>query len=361
MRAADIVNGGGDLAALKGAIVLVGASAPELGGLRQSLFGLLTPSVDLHAAAAAQLLAGVSPVRIRHAAAIEPLAALLTGAFATLLAMRLKPIRGLMAFAMLALLVLAAAMALAAQDLLFDPAPSFAAGAMGFLAASLAAYAQTRQREAALRRRFEQHLAPGVVERIVAAPDTLRLKGETRAITALFTDIEGFSATASAAKPEELIAVLDAYFEGVASIIVRHGGMVDKFVGDAVHAFFNMPVDIESHADRAVTCALEIVRWTEAARRLGLAGRIGLGRTRIGIEAGNAVVGDVGLSTKLDYTAHGAAVNLAARLEPLNKELGTAICIGPGAAAACSAARLRPLGPCEVRGFGRMMLYTPAD
>jgi adenylate cyclase len=217
-----------------------------------------------------------------------------------------------------------------------------------------------RRREASLRRRFEQHLSPSVVARIAANPDVLRLNGEMRQITALFSDIEGFSAISRTARPEELIATLDDYFEGVATIIIRHGGMIDKFVGDAVHAFFNMPLDLPDHVDKAVLCAQEIIRWTQEYQQTSLPERIGLGRTRIGLETGDAVVGDVGLATKLDYTAYGHAVNIASRLEDLNKQFGTAICVGP-CAATVSSLPLRSLGLVELRGVGMLEVFTFDD
>jgi adenylate cyclase len=132
--------------------------------------------------------------------------------------------------------------------------------------------------------------------------------------------------------------------------VIKHGGMIDKIVGDGVHALFNAPLDLENHPQRAVECAIAIQTWSEAFRRRAAAAAIGLGRTRIGIETGPAIVGDVGIQSKLDYTAHGDAVNMAARLQACNKELGSAICVGPGAAARCDVPVLRPLGRLAVRG-----------
>jgi adenylate cyclase len=146
------------------------------------------------------------------------------------------------------------------------------------------------------------------------------------------------------------VATLDQYFEGVAGIVINHGGMIDKIVGDAVHALFNAPLDLEDHPQRAVECAIAIQSWSEGFRRRAPAAAVELGRTRIGIETGPAIVGDVGIRSKLDYTAHGDAVNMAARLEASNKELGSAICVGSAAAARCDAALLRPLGQLAVRG-----------
>ncbi len=358
IMAADILSGRANGAAFKGATVFIGSSAPELGGLRPSLIGPLTPSVELHARAAWQIAAGISPLRLPFATAVELCCSMVIAAFMVWLTLRMRPAGAALAALAVAGIILVSACALAARDVLIDPMPQLAVLAAAFLGTSGGAYAETRRREATLRRRFEQHLAPGVVERIAAAPEGLKLAGEWRCITALFTDIEGFSTTAANVTPEQLILVLDGYFEGVASIIIRHGGMIDKFVGDAVHAFFNMPFDMRMHADHAISCAVEIARWTEQHRQEGLAAEIALGRTRIGIETGDAIVGDVGFSTKLDYTAHGTAVNVAARLEALNKDFGTAICVGPGTAAACVNSNLRPLGKADVRGIGTLDVYT---
>jgi adenylate cyclase len=117
---------------------------------------------------------------------------------------------------------------------------------------SLARAAQTHLREARLRQRFAQHLAPAIVERILASPSVLKVQGERRQITALFSDIEGFTAMTRRADPEALVSLLDEYLEGVAQIIIEHGGMVDKLVGDGVHALFNTPVDLADHPVKAV-------------------------------------------------------------------------------------------------------------
>jgi adenylate cyclase len=136
----------------------------------------------------------------------------------------------------------------------------------------------------------------------------------------------------------------------MATIIIAHGGMIDKIVGDAVHALFNAPNDLKDHPQKAVECAIALRSWSEAFRHRPEVAMIGFGRTRIGIETGPAIVGDVGIRAKLDYTAHGDAVNLAARLEAANKKLGSSICIGPVAASRCDQSLLRPLGNITVRG-----------
>jgi adenylate cyclase len=359
IAASDLLRGRADLAPLAGAVVLIGGSAPELGALRASAQDPLTPSALLQLQALRQLAAGIMPLRPAGDALGEIALALLCVIGAVAVARRLRPSTAVLAMAGLVVALLLGAALLAMADRLVDPTPAVTAALLGFLATSLAGFSETRWREGRLRRRFEQHLAPGVVERIVASPDSLRLTGERREVTALFTDIEGFTRTTREAGPEQLVAVLDGYFEGVTRIVGEHGGMVDKLVGDAVHALFNAPLDLDDHPRRALECAMAILAWTERYRASGPAAAIGLGRTRQGLETGFAIVGDVGFGAKLDYTAHGEAVNMAARLEALNKELGSSICVGPAAAARCDPARLRRLAEVDLRGIGPVTVFSP--
>ena len=223
-------------------------------------------------------------------------------------------------------------------------------GTAVFVAASMTCSAVSHRREALLQQRFEQHLAPAVVRRILQMRAEPKLIGEQRDITALFTDIEGFTAMTRRADGATLVTILDHYFEGIATIIAAHGGMIDKIVGDAVHAFFNATIDLEDHPRKAIECAIALRSWAEVFRRSPEAAATGFGRTRIGIETGPAIVGFIGIRAKLDYTAYGNAVNIAARLEHANKELGSSICIGPVAASRCAPSLLRPLGEIRVDG-----------
>jgi adenylate cyclase len=336
---------------LAGAVVLVGGSAPELGGLRVTASDPLTPSVQIQADAVAQIDAGRFPRPIDRARATQLILILVLGLAALAAGIALPPVVGALLVAAMMLLSFAGAVAAALlTDRLVDPLTPSLAAAQVFAVASVASFAVTRRREARVRRRFEQHLAPAVVERIVAQPGLVKLGAERREVTALFTDVEDFTAMTHRTDPEELVAVLDLYFDGITARVVEHGGMVDKIVGDAVHAIFNAPVDLDDHPRRAVECAIAIRAWAEGYRALPAPAAIGFGRTRIGIETGEAVVGDVGLSSKLDYTAHGDVMNAAARLEAANKEFGSAICVGPTAAARCPPAIFRPLATIAVRG-----------
>jgi adenylate cyclase len=340
---------------LQGAVVLVGSSLPSRGGLRPTAEDPLYPSVQIAADLVAGLSAGRLPWRPAHAPATEALALAAAGTLLAALALRLPPLRALAFGAGLALLWSgSAAAAHLSTGRLHDPILPPLALMLALTAGLLLQAAASFRAERALRARIGQLLPGPVVARLADDPALLRLTGERRQVTALFTDIEGFSTLANRLEPEALIATLDRYFTEVSAIILRHGGMIDKIVGDGVHALFNAPLDQPDHINAALSAAAEIVMATEALRPA-----LTLGRTRIGVETGPAILGDVGSGARIDYTAHGPAVNLAARLQEAAKTLGPAIIIGPAAAAATTH-KLHPLGTTEVRSFGPLDLYTLA-
>lgn len=338
----------------QGALVLIGGSAPELGGLRTAQDDALVPAVTIQARGLAQLLRGVVPIAMPHAEVVSVGLLVLTTALGVATALTLGPLYGLCALAG-GLLCLFAVFGWAFIKLhwLFVPILPAIASVMAFSGSSVILFVEVRRREARIRHRFEQHLAPQVVSMIIADPGLLKLKGEKREITALFTDVEDFTSMTERADPETLVQVLDTYFEGMAEILVRHGSMIDKIVGDALHSFFNAPIDLADHPAKALACAIEMANWSAKFCKSPAAAAIGFGRTRIGIETGPAIVGDVGIRSKLDYTAHGAVVNSAARLEAANKLFGSTICLGPKISSLLPKDALRPLGEVRLRGFSK--------
>jgi adenylate cyclase len=348
-------------AVLAGRIVVIGGSAPELGGLRETPAFPATPSVQIQAEAVASLLNGDVAYRPAWLDAAEVACAAVLGLIGLLLATRLRPV---LAVALTLLTCMgwtgAAFAAVPGLSWLVDPAGPAVIAIASFAVAALARFAGDEWRARMLRVRFEQRLAPAVVRRIAADPTALRLRGEMREITALITDIEGFTAMTERAEPTDLVALLDDYFDVTARIVIDHGGMIEKFVGDSIHAIFNAPFALEDHPERAVACALALLEASEQLRASPLGRVLQLGRTRIGIETGPAIVGDVGGRRKLDYTAYGNAINRAARLEAANKELGSSICIGPGTAGRLAPGSLRTLGTVSARGQTQPVeVFTP--
>ena len=353
----------GEVDGLLGSIVLIGSSAPESGGLRATAFEPLSPSVGIHAQAIQQLLRGRVLLDTPFAHWLEPTAGLALAGLVILAALRLGPMPGLVVLAVLGLAWLGTAGTLLHwAGRLLDPAGPVLVATAAFAVTSVGALSLIRRRELHLRDSFGRRLHPAMVERLARSPERLKLEGERREVTVLATDLEDFTALTRRLAPADLIALLDRYLEGIVRIVVDHGGMIDKLVGDAVHAIFNAPLDLPDHHQRALTAATAILAWTERFRAEPAAQAVGFGRTRIGLESGVVVVGDVGLGTRLDYTAYGEAMNLAVRLEGQNKLLATSILIGPAAAAALGPDRLRPLGAHLVRGIERPLeLFTPVE
>jgi len=361
VSAADVLAGNPPKGFFSGKIVFIGSSLPNLGGLRSSAAEPLVASVQIHADLANSLIGNFVPTRDDRFADFEAGFVLAAGLVIALLTVRFRP--SVIAAGGLGVILasLAASAALyAAHGWLTD---GFTVGlALGgvLLVTAFTQFAETRRAERVARQRFAQYLPQSVVNRYIDNPNAKPATGEERQVTALFTDIEGFSTLAGRVHPQVLVGLLNVYFAEATQLVADYGGMVDKIVGDAVHAFFNAPEDLDDHVNKAIDCALAISRLTEEMRSRPTFKEHDFGRTRLGIETGMAVLGEVGIGGKLDYTAHGNAINLAARLQDANKFLGTTICIGP-AAAKESARTLRPLGEHDIRGFGSMDLYTPDD
>lgn len=205
-----------------------------------------------------------------------------------------------------------------------------------------------------------RYFSPGVVEALRAQPNCLTPHGEWREASFLFTDLAGFTPLAEALAPDALVSLLNAYLEGLTEIVFAEGGTVMKIIGDAVQAIFGAPVEDPAHADRAVACALAIDRFARGFEAEQRARGIALGATRIGVNTGNAVIGNFGGGRFFDYTAFGDAVNVAARLEGANKITGTRICVSETTVARAATFGGRPIGSLLLRGKSRSLrCYEP--
>lgn len=172
---------------------------------------------------------------------------------------------------------------------------------------------------------FTRYLPRSLVQQFVASGKDPVLGGERRELTLLFTDVENFTPISENLAPEDLMACMSEYFQAVGTAILETGGTIDKYIGDAVMAFWNAPEESGDHVERACAAALRLSRASEALGCCALDAGKPVLRTRVGLHCGQAVVGNVGATDRMNYTALGSVVNLASRLEGMNKFYATRI------------------------------------
>jgi adenylate cyclase len=325
-----------DLARFKGKLVVVSAQAAALRDLRVSPVRELHPGAEINALALDNLLSGRVVERApRWADALFAflLATLLGGLVALIWHQLANPWAALAVAAssiILGLLgaTLGAAWLLSTRDVwlgLFVPA----VGALASTSASLLATNALERKD----RRFAQealgrYTSPEIVRELMAHPEKLSLEwGETREITVYFSDIANFTSFSELLPPERLVALLNDYLTHMTDIVLEHGGVVDKYIGDAIMAFWGAPLDEARHARQAVLAALAMRSRCEALRQKWLAEFGTLVIARAGVNTGVAVAGNMGSRHKFNYTVMGDTVNLASRLEGANKPYGTTLMI----------------------------------
>ena len=222
-----------------------------------------------------------------------------------------------------------------------------------FIAGAIAFYLRFREQyklRQQIKKQFEHYLDPRQVKRLQKDPSLLKLGGEKRRCTFLFTDVRGFTALSETLSPEEVTVIMNKALTIQSNAVQKHGGMVDKYIGDAMMAIFNAPMDLLHHERIAVECAKEI---QENIIKADIGVEIG-----VGVNTGEAVIGNMGSDTRFDYSAIGDAVNTAARLESATKEAGVNILIGEETELYCGY-RLKKLKPIKVKGKEKpLKIYT---
>ena len=246
-------------------------------------------------------------------------------------------------------------------QLWWPPLLPAAAAVAVYGAAALAGYAFVRRRARQTRAMFAQYVPPAVVSRLIAQPELMRLGGEAREVTLMFTDLANFTTLSEQLSAEQTVEVLTAYFNAMTPIVHATGGTVDKFIGDAVMAFWGAPLDDPQHAEHAVTAAISMQQAMQVLVADLRARGLPPIHMRIGLHTGRVVVGNVGSEQRFSYTAIGDAVNLAARLEGANKAFGTGILLSAATAAQLpSSVALRALDDVVVKGKTEpVRVFTP--
>ena len=269
------------------------------------------------------------------------------------------------------LLVMAAAAAIFAWGgpffgTTYGPAVPLASPAAGLFAALTLGIAHRRGQYATekrfIRSVLTRYVAPEVVNHLLSHPEDLRLGGERREMTFVYTDIAGFTTFCERADPAVLVALLNDYLGGMSEIVHEHHGTIGGFRGDAILAFWGAPLESSGHAAGGLACAIAMDRFARAFRAGAAANGHDFGATRIGVHSGGATVGNFGGAARMEYMAHGDVVNTVARLEGANKFLNTSIVVSESTARLVRTASLRPVAELGLVGRStRLAVFEPVQ
>ncbi|RPJ09597.1 MAG: CHASE2 domain-containing protein [Spirochaetaceae bacterium] len=207
--------------------------------------------------------------------------------------------------------------------------PPILAVVFTFIVFTVVNFLQTAREKTFIRNAFSHYLSKDVITELIADPSKLKLGGDEKTLTAMFTDIKGFSTFSEVLTPINLVSLLNDYLTGMSNIILEIGGTIDKYIGDAIVSFFGAPVPRANHAELACMAAVRMHKAESMLNERFLAEKKSPTPlfTRMGIHTGEMVVGNMGTANKLNYTIMGNHVNFASRLEGVNKHYGTAILV----------------------------------
>lgn len=311
-----------DPALFRGKYVFFGFSAPGLLDLRPTPLNPNTPGVVVHATVLDNLLtySGMRALGPWTVVLSIFLGALLAGIAGSLVS---GTGRTVVLYVLLVPLPVVAAYAGYAGGLWFPLVLVELSTVLALGSSTVVNYATEGRQRRFIKGAFSQYLSPAVIDQLIAHPERLQLGGDRRELSIFFSDLQGFTTISESLSPEELTTLLNDYLSAMTDIIQEEGGTIDKYEGDAIIAFWNAPLLLEDHAVRGVRAALRC-QARLAELRPGFAERSKRELyMRIGMNSGPAVVGNMGSRVRFDYTMLGDAVNLAARLEGVNKQFGT--------------------------------------
>ncbi|MGO9443500.1 MAG: CHASE2 domain-containing protein [Thiobacillaceae bacterium] len=342
-------------------ILLVGSSAAGLMDLRFSPLGGILPGVEVHAQALEQMIAQSQLSRPNWAKGLEMLVILAGGLVVGFLGMR----AGALLSATAAATTIVAMgwvgwYAYSHLGLLLDPVTPGVTLLLIFILTSLLHHATTEHRQRWLKQAFAHYVSPNLVTHLVENPDELELGGTRRECSFIFTDLTGFTNLMERLNPELAVSLLNGYLDNMIRIAFQYEGTLDRIVGDAVAIMFSAPVEQPDHRSRAMHCALEMHRFAGRYAAEANGRGIPFGATRMGIHTGEVTVGNFGGSTIFDYRALGDPVNTAARLETVNKQLGTLVCVSEATVSGCDDVPARPVGRLVLKGKTEpLLVYEP--
>lgn len=327
--AVDVIKGRVNPSELEGKLVFVGVTEKAVYDVRPTPVDSLYPGVEIHATAAGNIIGKRFLIHDSRVAGFDILMIFLLPLLLCIIISGLRNTFSGLGFFVLFLI------GLVAGDFYLFTMYSVKAGVIFPAIALMLSYVSgeayrnivVEKRSRYLRKAFSTYVSSQLVSEILKDPNRLKLGGEKRVVTVLFSDIRGFTGLSERLAPEDLVKLLNEYLNPMTSIVLNQEGMLDKYIGDAIMAIFNAPLEVSDHPRRACASA---VKMMEKLGELNLKWKeldyppLEIG---IGINTGEAVVGNMGAELRFDYTAIGDTVNLASRLEGLNKLYGTEIIV----------------------------------
>jgi adenylate cyclase len=352
-----------------GMIILVGTSAPGLLDLRATPLDSTLPGFEVHAQVLEHILSGRTLTRPDYAVGLELAIMALLGLGLAAIMPRLGALASVtLGLSVIAVLVVGGWFAYARANLLLDV--SFPALVLFVLVttATIYVYRRVEQQRGEVRRAFGYYVSPTVVNEIIAHPDKLELGGEVRELTLLFCDVRNFTSISEKLNAHELTRFINNLLTPLSEIILQNRGTIDKYMGDAIMAFWNAPLDDPDHASHAAQSAFEMIRrmdslnaeWRAEAERSGKPYTdVHIG---VGINSGECCVGNLGSSQRFDYSAIGDDVNVASRFEGLSKVYGVPIVLGEPTVNRIAGMKAIELDLMRVKGRGQpTRIYTASE
>ncbi len=331
-----------DHGVFKNKIVLVGAEFPESGDLKPIPFsadrtkqsGNLAYGVEIHAAAIETVLDGDF---LRPANAVTDFLEMLVGALLiALTSFMFKSAQHSKMFLVIFVPFLvaggvifisyeAAFILFAKKGIVLEIIYPILAYSFSYVGTVVYQYVSERKQKTAIKSIFSRYVDPSVVNQLVSNPELVRLGGERKVLSVLFSDIANFTGVSEKLPPEELVAHLNEYLTSMTEVVFKHAGTLDKYIGDAIIAFWGAPIELKDHAYRTCQAAIEMTKRLDELHAKWKAENKPLLNFRIGVNSGEMIVGNVGGRDRFDYTVIGDNVNLASRLESANKMYRTRI------------------------------------
>jgi adenylate cyclase len=326
--ASDVVTGKLDPALFKDKIVLVGATAIGIYDIRATPFSPVFPGVEVHANVMENILHDDFLIRPEWMSIFDLGALLVLGLFLGMVLPRVRAAYGLIPWVAVTLTYYGIDRYLfEVKGVIVSTIYPIAEISFIFLGITFYKYLTEEKKRKQYREAFSRYVSASVVNEILKDPDRLKLGGERKNLTVMFTDIRGFTSISEKLDPETVVHILNEYLTPMTEVVFQQGGMLDKYIGDAIMAVWGAPLALPDHARRACVTALEMMKRLRVLQQ-GWAERklppINIG---IGVNTGPMSVGNMGSEMLFDYTVIGDSVNLASRLEGLNKEYGTNIIV----------------------------------